>query len=154
MNAQQAENLRILIRHMETTAVERLHMPLFRHPCGTPACAWGHATTLPQFAGAQDEMIGVSIGRYFGLPPTTSDWRKGWGRLFGTALMVNQGDSASPRYVESPTPKEWAAEARKVLAEHGYSMDDNKTWADGKLTDLLRVCRTEILPLDERAFGD
>jgi hypothetical protein len=56
MNATQAENLRILIRHMETNVTRRLNMRSLAnnefkdgHWCRTPACAWGEAHMLPHF---------------------------------------------------------------------------------------------------------
>jgi hypothetical protein len=49
MNPQQAENLRILIRHMETKVTRTLSMDAITGPCGTPACAFGEAACMPHF---------------------------------------------------------------------------------------------------------
>jgi hypothetical protein len=119
MNPQQAENLRILIRHMEGGNVKELYMPLSDHTCGTACCAMGEArrigisgaTILPGDIGA----ISPSARRAFGMNESNGH-PQSWIRLFGGNLRGNY----------RPTPQEWAAEARKVLAEHGYSMGDEK----------------------------
>jgi hypothetical protein len=46
MDATQAENLRILIRHMETKVSRTLDMHSIQYPCGTPACAMGEVSEL------------------------------------------------------------------------------------------------------------
>ncbi|MDQ2987411.1 MAG: hypothetical protein M3R13_11970 [Armatimonadota bacterium] len=118
MNAWQAENLRILIRHMDTRPVERLDMSSI-NKCGAPACAMGHALTVVALRerGLNGELSEEAV-RFFGLGDDASI---GWGRLFGASLRV-QG--AQVDFLHNPTPQEWATEARKVLTENGYSMDD------------------------------
>ena len=132
MNAQQAENLRILIRHMETNVKRTLEMPL------PSLCAIAVAREVPALVAQ-------------GLPAATSLWVPrsyhdevaqdffgllAWhhpslyyGRLFGASLNGKR----------QVTPQEWAAEARKVLAENGYSMDDDNTWARDKVAALCVV---------------
>lgn len=116
MNEQQAENLRILIRHMETKCDRILDMVAVSR-CGTPACALGEAKLIcmpEMFSGSLNTYVRAS--EVFGLPYESgvSPGNHRIFRLFGAELH-------GKRYVE---PQEWAAEARKVLAEHGYSMDD------------------------------
>lgn len=114
MNTQQAENLRVLIRHMETDVNRTLEMNRYG-TCGTPACALGEACVAPGLANIglpknfDDLHFGVH-GRYFAA--TSDDVR----RLFGIHT-----ENAWRR--SSVTPQEWAIEARKVLAEHCYTMD-------------------------------
>lgn len=127
MTPEQANNLRILIRHMETKCARTLWMERFfttlpspgtslsEQVCGTPACALGEATTIPA------------------LRLTTWDqlhWEYyGWSPVFGLngderrRLFASLEDNAWRR--DEVTPQEWAAEARRVLAENGYSMEPN-----------------------------
>ncbi len=125
MNATQAENLRILIRHMETSVERILRMSFYFNEhggCGTPACALGEACVIPalQRRGLNhggDLYVPMFNGdvdgrgiKFFGLSIKDSS------RLFGTA-RENAWEGGTV------TPQEWAAEARKVLAKNGYSMD-------------------------------
>lgn len=130
MNEQQAENLRILIRHME--GLERtLHMNSFIHTdcvtlCQTPACALGEAMFHPALNAR-----GLTRADKFntgGLIPACGDDPDVRGTAFfgisyedGNRLFGDFGQNAWMRC--AVTPQEWATEARKVLAEHGYSMD-------------------------------
>jgi hypothetical protein len=131
MNPQQAENLRILIRHMEGGNVKELYMPLSDHTCGTACCAMGEArrigisgaTILPGDIGA----ISPSARRAFGMNESNGH-PQSWIRLFGGNLRGNY----------RPTPQEWAVEARKVLAEHGYSMDTDAEWASAKVRQIVQ----------------
>lgn len=113
MNKQQAENLRALIRHMETKCERRLDMTVYFR-CGAPACALGEACAVPALVNlgvnptaVMDDALSL-VYRLFG---------DVYSRLFSGNLH---------RFPErhSVSPQEWATEARKVLAEHGYSMDD------------------------------
>ena len=118
MNEQQAENLRILIRHMETKVKRTLDMSYYGDDeCGTPACALGEAKVCAALSHCEwPEPFNGSDGLW----PRHAAQAFGEGtenRLFGTAI----GNAWRRAYV---TPQEWAAEARKVLAENGYSMDD------------------------------
>lgn len=108
MNAQQAENLRILIRHMENNVNRTLNMDDFYQPCGTPACALGEAQAMGLVKFKLDE---YDCGPVFGLHFETAS------RLFGTA-------TANAWKRQNVTPQEWAMEARKALAENGYTMDE------------------------------
>jgi hypothetical protein len=119
MNAQQAENLRILIRHMETKCARRLDMSHWG-ACGTPACAAGEATCVPELTarGLEANLYSpvfegctahTALETFFGVQNSLP--------LFGTCSHNVWGR-------HDVTPHEWAAEARKVLAEHGYTMDD------------------------------
>ena len=114
MNATQADNLRILIRHMETRVTRTLNMSSYE-TCGTPACALGEATLCSALARQ--------------LPAIRDLNRKVHGDLFVETMADNDrlfGYEGLRTYVwetDSVTPQEWAAEARKVLAENGYSMD-------------------------------
>ena len=113
MNATQAENLRILIRHMETKVTRTLDMSMFLNR-GAPACALGEAVFCQELAhlGVKEQRIDLSVtGRHFA--QTSGDLLA----LFGPAGMNAWGRV-------NVTPQEWAIEARKVLAENGYSMDD------------------------------
>lgn len=113
MNTQQAENLRALIRHMETNCKRILDMSrYFKSSCNTPACAFGEACMVPALQAqglrtdkdcsrlSEDSLFGAGTMR----------------RLFGTR-STNSWKRADV------TPQEWAIEARKVLAENGYTMD-------------------------------
>lgn len=128
MNATQAENLRILIRHMETKVTRALDMcRIFVEStdewgCGTPACALGECTVIPELrAQGMDSWLGCAReldsgdprGPVFGLSVVDSN------RIFGEdhRNVWKRGDL---------TPQEWAVEARKVLCENGYSMDEAK----------------------------
>ena len=104
MNAQQAENLRILIRHMETNVTRTLYMDSYEK-CGAPACALGEAKAIGLIKDEQDEH---RCSREFGCSHTG---------IFSMAIINPWGRA-------DVTPQEWAIEARKVLAENGYSMDD------------------------------
>lgn len=128
MNPQQAEKLRVLIRHMETNVARALNMHAFTNRCGTPACALGEACTLPAL-----QVQGLRAATYtcysLGYPPQfngTSDDRGelffGLSRDHGNAIFGNARSNVWKR--DDVTPHEWAAEARKVLAENGYAMDD------------------------------
>ncbi|HEX3156732.1 MAG TPA: hypothetical protein VHV32_19035 [Candidatus Angelobacter sp.] len=124
MNPQQAENLRILIRHMETLKVPELGMIRERNLCGTPSCAMGHARTVGALGIPSSIDLFSAAINYFGLDPETRILnRNSWCRLFGASLVV-WGNDDVPRSSFTPPPKTWAVEARKVLAENGYSMDD------------------------------
>lgn len=117
MNEQQAENLRILIRHMETRVTRTLNMACYFDNCRAPACAWGEASTIPALV-AQGVKHGASLldaPEVFGLEHTDYD-NHPVTRLFGTSRV-----NAWKR--NDVTPQEWAIEARKVLAEHGYTME-------------------------------
>lgn len=140
MTPTQAENLRILIRHMETKCQRVLDMDTYQR-CGTPACAIGEAALIPQFnlkfegdhallycgfRSADDaaaELFGLDTPaknyRLFGLPGTNA-----WGC----------------QYI---TPQEWAAEGRKVLAENGYSMDDKPA----EFIALVRSWEADPIPM-------
>src|SRR6185369_4282913 len=111
MNAQQAENLRILIRHMENNVTRTLNMDNYYEPCGTPACALGEAQVMGLVRNGL--LWEHDCGPTFGLCSELSD------RLFGIGRHNVWKRS-------SVTPKEWADEARKVLAAHGYAMDEPK----------------------------
>lgn len=123
MNPQQAENLRILIRHMEGACTRTLNMGFIDKSCGTPGCAMGEALTVPALRMLGLERTSVSRemwnhlyndgnpGPIFGLQQSAAS------RLFGTSIL-----NAWKR--DNVTPQQWAAEARKVLAENGYTMDD------------------------------
>lgn len=121
MTPTQAENLRILIWHMETRCNRTLRMAFYAS-CGTPACALGEACVVPElrnrgldFPPCEIPMYqGETDGRgcaFFGLSMKDGE------RLFGTANSNVWGRG-------TVSPQEWAVEARKVLSEHGYSMDD------------------------------
>lgn len=126
MNAQQAENLRILIRHMETKCERQmLNMLRVHELCGTPACALGEACAIASLglARAGKEGSGCALliaGRYAGYFEAASI-------VFGCADKdVDRIFGGSVRNVwrrNDVTPQEWAVEARKVLAENGYSME-------------------------------
>ena len=132
MNATQAENLRILIRHMETKVERVLDMNTIRYSCGTPACALGEAACVPAIAAqglALTERGAPFLCSWHGdqgprkwaeaaitlFGGTTDSYR----RLFGTGATNAWGSN-------TVTPAEWTLEARKVLAENGYSMDEPK----------------------------
>lgn len=145
MNPQQAENLRILIRHMETKVTRTLHMAAISRDCGTPACALGEAgaigiagLSLPKYEststlilnGATAPMTAVA-DVVFGLMPFSWSEAKQAHRLFCAAT-----DNAWRR--NEVTPQEWATEARRVLAENGYAMDAAPT-SDGFAAFMDRV---------------
>lgn len=108
MNATQAENLRILIRHIERNVegplwMWRSHPSVDRSKVGCAICEGRRAGILPT-----DIPIDEISSTHFGLP---------MGRLFGGFLEID-GES-----VGSPTTIQWGAEARKVLSKHGYDME-------------------------------
>lgn len=123
MNAQQAENLRILIRHMENVCTRTLDMEqVFKEQkCKTPACAIGEAYVCVPALRAQ-----------FNRQPDGANYGDLARDVFGVAYRLFGSPPASyvpPGFVNAwkrndVTPKEWATEARKVLTEHGYAMDD------------------------------
>lgn len=122
MNATQAENLRILIRHMETNVTRTLYMGVYG-TCGSPACAIGEAAAMQCFQQQGLSFHGKDIA-YNGMcrghgVPAAAIFGLGdeFNRLFGEA-------GYNPWGRNDVTPQEWAAEARKVLAENGYSMDE------------------------------
>jgi hypothetical protein len=114
MNAQQAENLRILIRHMETKCNRMLNMTTVGD-CGTPACALGEAAFVVD--GLREHFVRSRstyemAAELFGLPYNPGGDAPIY-RIFGAQLN-------GERFV---SPQKWAIEARKVLAENGYTMD-------------------------------
>lgn len=115
MNAQQAENLRILIRHMETNVQRTLDMRWIssncsqENPCGTPACAWGEACMVPELHA---ELGTLETRKTLGIFPCFGEYAAC--RLFGTRL--NDKTDVSP--------KEWAQVARAILAKCGYTMEE------------------------------
>lgn len=118
MNAQQAENLRVLIQHMETSVTRTLNMIKYFNKssdpeCCTPACAMGEAAFCPALA-------------HIGIPRGGAFLRTDYGHHFvdtrDNARLFDIG-SGNAFKTDVVTPMEWAAEARKVLAENGYSMD-------------------------------
>lgn len=117
MNTTQAENLRILIRHMDGLK-RKLDMRKWSYICGTPACAMGEACiAVPALASKPGEMDAKCHSEYcdgdvFGLGIFSA-------RLFGPGDFNHWKRAVV-------TPQEWAAEARKVLAVNGYSMDEPK----------------------------
>jgi hypothetical protein len=126
MTPQQAKNLSVLIRHMETKVTRMLNMlsvfDEWPEPemgvCGTPACAMGEAYFVkalrPQFKERPDCINFPSLAIVlFGVSY----------RLFG-ANDPQDGTPSNAWNRDEVTPLEWAAEARKVLTENGYSMDD------------------------------
>lgn len=127
MNAQQAENIRILIRHMESNVERPLNMNAVA-VCGTPACAMGELPSAFQEFSLSDvdyrldhngspKRIAMISADFFGLGGKEFNPSNLHYRLFGASSCNAWGRS-------QVTPKEWAAEARKVLTEHGYRMDD------------------------------
>lgn len=119
MNEQQAENLRKLITHMETKVSRKLYMPYIQHPCGTPACAMGEVSMIPAFGLSRGKgMVGCLL--HNGDPVSMRDTSE---RLFGLASdQYEHLFGGSLNGTIEPTPQEWAAEARKVLAKNGYTM--------------------------------
>lgn len=118
MNPQQAENLRILIRHMENNVTRTLNMDRDYEACGAPACAAGEASTVAALrAAGMPGRCSVTVGGWFPEQQevfgfsTPESWR-----LFG---MGNY--NAWKR--TNVSGKEWAVEARKLLGEHGYAME-------------------------------
>lgn len=110
MTPQQAENLRVLIRHMEKNVTRMLDMSRYQNACGTPACALGEAQAIGLIKSCEKEHIS---GECFGIE---NGLRRA--RLFGTCVTNAWGRS-------NVTPKEWIVEARRMLAEDGYSMGDD-----------------------------
>lgn len=106
MNAQQANNLMVLIRHMEANVTRTLDMSLYER-CGSPACALGEAEAIGLIESAEREHV---YGEVFGKPYPRN--------IFSI-------ECANPWKRNDVTPQEWALEARKLLADHGYSMDSD-----------------------------
>lgn len=103
---------------MEQHVSRELMMDTFQMTCGTPSCALGEATRCPELAHQMPPLADLDLRNadiFFG-GFALIDIPKDVFRLFGMGM-----DNAWGRGFVSP--KEWAAEARKVLAEHGYSMD-------------------------------
>lgn len=119
MNPQQAENLRTLIRHMEV-----LDRPLNMHRvathCGTPACAIGEATCIPQFAM---ELCPSDYGSHVVLQGRAMFYAAAARALFAVEDRLFGDINTNVWRSNSVTPAEWATEARKVLAESGYAME-------------------------------
>lgn len=127
MNPTQAENLRILIRHMDTLG-RTLYMEVFSR-CGTPACALGEACTIKAL-NARGLLPGGEDSDW-GFIPTHAGIDDVRGRSFfgidvpqSERLFDSRHGNAWKR--ADVTPQEWAVEARKVLSENGYSMDEPK----------------------------
>lgn len=133
MNAEQAANFRTLIQHMDTKCGRVLNMESFYYQCGAPACAIGEAESIPELQekGVKQGYMEEWGPRVFGLIPGCTTWARLFGRA--TCNAWHRGDV---------TPREWAAEARKVLAEYGHSMSDDP--AD---TFIERI--KKLTPLDE-----
>lgn len=133
MTPEQAKNLSILIRHMETKVTRTLNMNSY-HRCGTPACAIGEAACMPHFQALGLKLVRTSALQFRGIEGHGRASEELFGlsdgerdRIFGDWFADNAWNASEI------TPKQWAAEARKVLAENGYSMDDAKEWADEKV---------------------
>lgn len=122
MNAAQADNLRILIRHMESLKRPVLNMNDYFESCGTPACALGEACTIPALAER-------GLGQVGTLRVIVAGHANVFGLLgFATTRLFGSEDNNAWRR-KNVTPQEWAAEARKVLAGNGYSMDSPDLFA-------------------------
>lgn len=134
MNAQQAENLRILIRHMETLT-RTLDMERVLNECGTPACAIGEACLMPELAARGLHPSKNNPGSCALVNGEEAGYHRAAQNFFGTEAIF-QVAAANPWRRSNVTPQEWALEARKVLSEHGYSMDDDNTWAARKVAAL------------------
>lgn len=121
MNAQQAENLRVLIRHMEAQdpALGMEHI----HECGTPSCAWGHALYIRELAAN-------------GLTSDTLNLWSVFGHNTGGIFCAARNNPWGRNQV---TGREWGAGARKVLAERGYSMDDTPAKPDAFQAFMAKV---------------
>jgi hypothetical protein len=138
MNAQQAENLRILIRHMETKCQRpTLFMGQVHYRCNTPACAIGEAAfigvgglSFPAYDPAECSVM-LRGGRTF--------YTDAAHEVFGTIDPFLSGITTKRGLTKDPTPQEWALEARKVLAEHGYSMDTVAEWASAKVAQMAAL---------------
>lgn len=116
MNATQAENLRVLIRHAEGAMTRTLDMNSIRHNCDSPACMLGEAICVLRIP---EMIVGEELISTEGIwPSVVAHYSEAAEhRLFGMG-----GTNAWKR--ASVTPQEWAIEARKVLAENGYEMTD------------------------------
>lgn len=127
MTPQQADNLRTLIRHMETKCGRTLNMRVTCLPeCGTPACAIGEATAIASlglsFEKEGDVFLGAML-RHDGRLRYFSDAAYS---LFGVTNRLFGAGPDNAFHRNDVTPKEWAVEARLVLSENGYAMDEPK----------------------------
>jgi hypothetical protein len=105
MNAQQAENLRILIRHVESLPILNMVRPWpYDEKPGCAICEARRAGLVPAEPCIED------LAHTF----YAVDAR----RLFSGTLRVDG------KFIKKPTGAQWAAEARKVLSENGYAMDE------------------------------
>ncbi len=133
MNEQQADNLRILIRHMERNVTRTLNMSRYVD-CGTPACALGEAGCIPHFQAQGWHIQGNDLLHGDGLYVHDIEATFGmvYERLFSTHHL-NLWQSSNV------TPRAWADGARTVLAEYGYSMDDPAPADDGFSAFMAKV---------------
>lgn len=118
MTAVHAQNLRTAANHMDGLT-RTLNMSDI-HVCGTPACAMGEIACMPNFARQ-----GLALHNEHGLAlngNATNEFAMAE-HLFGlrgdeaTALFSWTGNHWHRKNVTGP---EWATEARRILAAHGY----------------------------------
>jgi hypothetical protein len=122
MNAQQADNLRILIRHMEGNVKRTLDMSRVMDLCGTPACALGECTLIPAFECKPSRDC---AGSHVLLSGMHMSYAKAVDTLFGSVCRPIFESSILNAWRRSEVdPLVWATKAREVLAENGYTMDD------------------------------
>lgn len=104
--------LHTLIAFMDGLIDDRFTMRVFRHHCGTPACAWGYARTLPAFQFCV-QPLGRN-GYVHALREITSAFGPD---SVGTLSALFVSNLAATIH----TPQQWAAHARAKLLEWGIN---------------------------------
>ena len=101
MHPQYIKDVLALADYMDGLNAPMFDMRIVVHPCGTPACAIGHARVW-------DTKLATRLSDALVVMPSTYSLSK-WGELFAGALAKT-----------IHTPQQWAAHARQWVMEQGY----------------------------------
>ena len=109
MHPQYIKDVLALADYMDGLNAPMFDMRIVVHPCGTPACAIGHARVW-------DTKLATRLSDALVVMPSTYSLSK-WGELFGGHLFQT-----------IHTPQQWAAHARQWVREQGYEVESKQTF--------------------------
>ena len=127
MNAKQANNLRVLADHIDAKGAD---LDLFNFGC----CAFSAALEVPELVRQGLQRLGAGIG----MPEYYTSFHVAQ-HLFGVSDMESWrlfalGSASLPQHC---TAAQWATEARRVLAAHGYGPQSSEDWAKEKVAYVI-----------------
>lgn len=106
-----AKNISLLIHFMEGLHTEKFNMFRFSHQCGSPSCALGWSSSVPELLEQGCDLQEINTGMR---PYKIAD------DVFGCGAYERLFHSDLARTIK--TPQEWASLARRVLAAAGLSV--------------------------------